>query len=82
MFFLANLVEVNTFALKEEVCVSNIKSLANEGSRGPPSYQGGSWWQSVVQCLQHSLGFVCGLCSDHDGVAARAFSYELLSSSF
>lgn len=53
MFLLANLIEVNIFALKEEVCMSNIKSLANKGRRRPPSHQDGSWWQW------------CGVCSTH-----------------
>lgn len=82
MFLLANLIEVNIFALKEDVCMSDIKSHANKGRGRPPSSQHGSWWQSVVWWPQHSLGFACGLCSDqHDDTAASSF-YEVLSSSW
>lgn len=47
-------------------------------------YWDGSWWQSVTQCVQHSLGFACGLCRGQcAGVADREwFCCEVLNSCF
>lgn len=83
MFLVVNLIEIDVFALKEEICMSNTKFLAEVGrlrSHNTETTRGGSRWH---KCVQHLLGFARGLCRGQcAGVAARVSFCEVLISSF
>jgi len=62
MFLVVNLTEINVFALKEETCMSTIKSLANVRRLRPCHTEmahGGSRWG---WCAQHLLDLAHGPC--------------------
>lgn len=61
MFLLVNLIEVDVFALKEEICMSNTKFLAEVGRLRPHSTEathGGSRWHNACStCWALLVGF-------------------------